>query len=144
MKTTLKSFQNGNFLNVELLHPDFWEEVKSVVLAEFEPSEITKKLMKERYNPQDYPEKYRNLIEDYVKNYKHEVRYFPKTQRISCTCLGFKSARKRGRVCRHVWIVLKDFYRENNEILLKIMPIKCQKELLEELKSNQVQSQRKN
>lgn len=89
------------------------------ILSEIEPSEETKKLMKETLKDIEN-------ADEIIKNYRYEIKFNFKSKKLVCTCLGFKSASKVGRVCHHLY----EFLTKNgmaNDITRRICPKKWQR-----------------
>ncbi len=112
--------------------------IYKVILKEVEPSDETKEFRKKRYEPlwenlvPEIKEKYGwknkdEFLNEFI-NKKHLIIYYTRDKRIRCSCLGYKSAKKVGRVCHHLY----EFYKEmgtDNETLEKIMPNKMKAKL---------------
>jgi hypothetical protein len=108
-------------------------KIYKVILKEIEPSNESKELRKKIYEPlwdnlaPEIKEKYGlknkdEFLNEFI-NKKHLIIYYTRDKRIRCSCLGYKSAKKVGKVCHHLY----EFYKEigtDNEILEKIIPNK--------------------
>jgi len=107
--------------------------IYKVILKEVEPSDETKEFRKKIYEPmwdniapeikKRYGWKNKEEFLNEIINKKHLIFYYTRDGRLRCTCLGYKSAKKVGRVCHHLY----EFYKEvgaDNETLEKIMPRK--------------------
>jgi hypothetical protein len=108
-------------------------KIYKVIFKEIEPSDKTKEFIRKRYEPlwdnlapeikKKYGWKNKDEFLNEFINKKHLIIYYTRNKKIICSCLGYKSAKKVGRVCHHLY----EFYREmgtSNEILEKIIPNK--------------------
>lgn len=87
--------------------------IRSVVCAEIEPSENTKK---------QFPE-----IFEVFPDFKWEILYYPKSGKWRCTCLGYISASRKDRICHHLWEFLKKNNLLEENVLNEIRPKKVRK-----------------
>lgn len=109
-----------------------------IILKEIEPSqesieferkkmnellsqEIWWQSIKENFPEYETPDEF---IDDYLKEWKYKIKYYLKSKRLVCTCRGFKSAKRAGRMCHHLFEYLQKHEQLEDSFARRICPKK--------------------